>query len=84
MICSVWPGYIANESNRRFVEWMRERELPLHFCHTSGHASVADLQRLRVAFPAAVAVPVHLNDRERFAESFSNVTIHDDGEWWEI
>jgi ribonuclease J len=84
VVCSVWPGYIASEANRRFDEWVKARGLPLHFCHTSGHASVADLRRLRNAFAGAVAVPVHLEDRGRFATSFCNVELHEDGEWWSI
>lgn len=84
VVCSVWPGYIAAEGNRRFVEWMQGRGLPLHHCHTSGHASVADLRRLRNAFADAIAVPVHLEDRERFATLFSNVKLHEDQEWWSI
>jgi hypothetical protein len=38
---------------------------------------------MRDAFPDAVAVPVHLQDRERFQALFSNVRLRDDGEWWE-
>lgn len=84
VVCSVWPGYIANEANRQFDGWVKARGLPIHFCHTSGHASVADLLRLRGAFPGAVAVPVHLKDRQRFAASFSKVELHEDGNWWNI
>jgi ribonuclease J len=84
VVCSVWPGYIANEGNRRFMAWVKERGLPLHFCHTSGHACLADLRRLREAFADAIVVPVHLENRERFAALFSKVALHDDGEWWEV
>lgn len=83
VICSVWAGYLDDPANERFVTWMRDRGIPHHRCHTSGHASVADLQRLRKAFPSAVAVPVHLADRDGFATLFSNVRLHQDGEWWE-
>jgi ribonuclease J len=83
VVCSVWPGYVADEGGRRFVEWSKGRGLPLHYCHTSGHASVADLRRLRDAFPHALAVPVHLADRERFSTLFGNVVLHEDGEWWD-
>jgi len=31
-----------------------------------------------------VAVPVHLQDRERFKALFANVRERDDGEWWEV
>jgi len=84
VVCSVWPGYIAHDANRRFVAWVKERALPLHFCHTSGHASVADLRRLRDAFADAIAVPVHLADRDGFLAFFSKVELHKDGEWWDV
>lgn len=82
VVNSVWAGYIANEKNQWFVDWITEHGLPVHNCHTSGHASVSDLKRLRNAFSDAVAVPVHLSDRKRFAELFGNVQVHDDGKWW--
>ncbi len=84
VICSVWPGYVAGEGNRQFVEWVQRRGLPLHHCHTSGHASVADLRRLRNAFADAITVPVHLEDRGRFATLFNKVELHEDREWWSI
>lgn len=84
MICSEWAGYLEKESNRWFVEWMKRNGIPNRPCHTSGHASIPDLRRMRGAFHGAVAVPVHLEDRERFVELFDNVKLHDDGEWWEI
>jgi ribonuclease J len=84
VVCSVWPGYTSDDGNRRFLEWVSQRALPLHFCHTSGHASVGDLRRLRDAFPDALAVPVHLTDRERFSSLFSRAVLHEDGEWWQI
>lgn len=84
IICSVWPGYIGTEGNRQFLEWVQRKGLLLHRCHTSGHASVADLRRLRDAFAKAIAVPVHLEDRERFAGMFHGVELHEDGEWWKV
>jgi len=35
VVCSVWPGYLADEGNRRFAEWIEQRGLPLHRCHTA-------------------------------------------------
>lgn len=82
VVCSVWRGYLDSGRNQPFVTWMQQHGLPLHFVHTSGHASVLDLRRMRDAFPDAVAVPVHLQDRERFATLFENVELHEDGEWF--
>lgn len=84
VVCSEWRGYLDKENNKWFVEWLKRTATPMEFCHTSGHASVPDLLRMRNAFPDAIAVPVHLEDRSRFADLFSNVELHDDGEWWEI
>jgi ribonuclease J len=83
VVCSVWDGYLDDEKYQWFDKWRHDRGLQLHTCHTSGHASVPDLRRMRDAFPDAVAVPVHLQDRERFQALFSKVQLRDDGEWWE-
>jgi len=84
VVCSVWSGYLDDPRQRPFVDWMKGRGICLDHCHTSGHASIADLRRLRDAFASAVAVPVHLTDRERFSTLFSNVQLRGDGEWWEV
>jgi ribonuclease J len=83
VICSVWSGYI-DDPRQWFVEWMKGRGIRLDHCPTSGHASMPDMRRLRDAFPPAVAVPVHLTDRERFSTLFSNVQLRGDGEWWKV
>lgn len=84
VVCSLWPGYLEKPENQWFVEWMRGRNLDVAHCHTSGHASIADLRRLRASFPDAVVVPIHTDDRDRFAELFGGVEIHEDGEWWRL
>lgn len=84
VICSVWAGYLEAAQNQSFVEWSNAKAIPIHHCHTSGHASVADLKRLRNAFPNAIAVPVHLADRDGFAATFENVSPREDGEWWDV
>ena len=84
VVNSVWSGYIKDEKNKRFAELIWDRGIPTYSVHTSGHASINDLQRMRNAFPEALAVPVHLNDRKQFTNLISNVQLLDDGDWWEI
>lgn len=84
LVCSVWPGYLSTPANQRLRDWIGQRGISLYHCHTSGHATTADLQRMRNAFPNAVAVPVHLEDPEQFARTFDNVELHEDGKWWEV
>jgi ribonuclease J len=84
LIYSMWNGYLKNDSMSPFLKWLDERGIPIHKCHTSGHASVKDLQRLRAAFGDAVVVPIHTQKPDLYEKTFGNVQIHNDGEKWEV
>jgi len=84
VICSVWPGYLAEASGQRLLAWCTAHGLRLEPCHTSGHASLRDLQRLREAFPTAPVVPIHTDRPEDYARVFDHVQPRRDGEWWEV
>src|SRR2546426_369919 len=49
LIYSLWPGYLKQDRQRPFLHWLERRRIPLSHCHTSGHASVTDLQRFAKA-----------------------------------
>ena len=80
----MWDGYLKDKKLKPFLKWMNDRRIALYQCHTSGHASVKDLQRFRKAFLDTVVVPIHTQQPERYAETFGNVQVHADGEWWEV
>jgi ribonuclease J len=67
-----------------FLKWLDQSGIKLHKCHTSGHASVIDLKRLRTAFASAVVVPVHCAEPEMFAQKFDQVQMHPNNDWWEV
>ena len=52
--------------------------------HTSGHASVADLQRLAGAVAPSRIVPIHSLGGHRYADLFDRVDPQPDGAWWEV
>jgi ribonuclease J len=58
--------------------------VPLVHVHTSGHASVPDLQRFADAMAPRRLVPVHSEAGDRFSELFQNVDRQQDGDWWEV
>jgi len=61
------------------------RSVPLEAIHTSGHASIADLQRLAAAVMPNALVPVHSFEGYRFGGLFGpSVIRRADGEWWEV
>lgn len=84
LVYSLWAGYLKDPRNRGFNDWLQKHSISVHQCHTSGHASVTDLQRMREAFASAIVVPVHLTEREQFQQLFRNVQLRADGEWWEL
>jgi ribonuclease J len=84
LIYSLWSGYLRDATTQPFLAWLRQHDIPLAECHTSGHAPLGDLVTFRQAFRRATVVPIHTDRPERFAEVFGNVQQRADGEWWEV
>ncbi|MFC1765866.1 MBL fold metallo-hydrolase [Planctomycetota bacterium] len=84
LVYSMWDGYLKDENLKPFLAWLDDRGISLHQCHTSGHAPVKDLQRLRKAFGDAVVVPIHTQKPDLYEKTFGNVQMHWDGDWWEV
>jgi ribonuclease J len=55
VVWSLWDGYLDG----RFTARLQAQGVPLVHHHTSGHASVADLDRLITAVGARQVIPVH-------------------------
>ena len=81
---SMWPGYLKDGHMRGFHTFLKRHRIPLTVVHASGHATVADLQRLAKAFVPGRVVPIHTSAPERYAELFAAVEQHPDGEWWNV
>jgi len=78
-IWSMWSGYLDESSGRKLRTWLEQRGIPLVELHSSGHASVEDLQRLASAVRAAQVVPVHTRHPALFGGLFENVKLIGDG-----
>lgn len=83
-VWSMWPGYLNDPSGQRLRSWMDSRSIPMTLIHSSGHATVADLQRLAAAVAAEQVVPIHTAAPHRFAALFDKVAVREDGEWWNV
>jgi ribonuclease J len=81
---SMWPGYLERDTMPPFSRWLAANGIPMEVVHTSGHAAIDDLRRLREAFGGAVVVPIHSEQGDRFEELFGNVQRRRDGEWWQL
>ena len=83
-VWSMWPGYLDQPSGVRLRTWLERHQIPLHYIHGSGHASVEDLQKLASAVDADQVVPIHTEAPDRYRELFDRVAIHEDREWWPV
>jgi ribonuclease J len=80
----MWPGYLKEDKQKALLGFLKQRSIPLTIEHTSGHASIPDLQRLALAIAPKCVVPIHSFGSDRFEELFTGVELHPDGEWWEV
>lgn len=83
-VWSMWPGYLEQPSGVALNARLTELGIPLTIAHASGHAMVADLQRLVAAINPKRVVPIHTAMPERFEELFVCAELHPDGEWWDV
>jgi ribonuclease J len=83
-VWSMWPGYLEQPGQRRLLGFFERQRIPIVTHHASGHAYLADLQRLATAIAPGRLVPIHSFAPDRFGEFFDNVEMHRDGEWWDV
>lgn len=84
LVYSLWQGYLKDERYKRLFNWMKEKNIQLIHCHTSGHAPLTDLKEFAEAVSPKMLVPIHTFVPDLYTEYFKNVVLKNDGEWWEI
>jgi len=91
VIYSQWLGYLLSTNDDYYgAEAMaayRRGDIPdidFHYAHTSGHATVEDLQKFAAALKPRMLVPIHTEFSGKFIELFENVQIIDDNQVLDI
>jgi ribonuclease J len=83
-IYSQWEGYWERGTYDKLKDWLEYHNISKQSVHTSGHASPADLKNFVEALAPKKVVPIHSFMPERYADLYTNVEQHHDGEWWKI
>ncbi len=83
-VYSQWEGYWEQESFSYLREWLAKHNIPKVSIHTSGHASIDDLNLFAEALKPTKIVPIHTFMPEKYSEIFRNVQLHSNGEYWEV
>ncbi len=84
LIYSLWSGYMKDERQKPFLDWLARLDIQITHCHTSGHAPVADLQRLAKALAPRMLVPIHSTTPDQFRFLFPSVARMNDSDWCDI
>ena len=79
VIYSMWGGYL----NDRFRDFCANKGLTIKQVHTSGHATVEDLEAFAKAISPKTLIPIHTFEGKQYPEMFENVRILKDGELFE-
>ena len=85
VIYSQWLGYLDGThadyfGSDKISAFRSDPAVNFVYAHTSGHAPVADLQRLAAALNPRKLVPIHTERGEDFSQLFANVFTLNDGE----
>lgn len=91
VIYSQWLGYLKSADNgNRYIDAISSfqrgeiRGVVFTYAHTSGHATVQDLQRFATAIKPKILVPIHTEFGHRYSEFFDNAIQFEDGKTYEI
>ena len=89
VIYSQWLGYLDGAhpdyfGSDRISAARSDPAVNFVYAHTSGHAPVADLQRLAAALNPCKLIPIHTERGEDFSKLFANVVTLNDGEVFDL
>lgn len=83
-ICSQWIGYWEQGSCAMLMKWLEKNNIIKDNVHSSGHASISDVQKLIGAMNPKTVVPIHSFNPEKYNDLFPNTKIYNDTEWWDV
>lgn len=83
VIYSQWLGYLDGShpeyfGSDRVAAYRHDPAVNFVYAHTSGHATVKDLERLAKALNPGTLIPIHTEHGEDFSKIFANVRVMED------
>jgi ribonuclease J len=84
MIYSQWSGYMKSDSFAKVDAERKRRGMDLKHCHTSGHASKAQMERFVRALHPEILSPMHTFHAELAKELWGNVELLEDGQEYPV
>ncbi len=85
VIFSQWLGYLKQNDqvyygSQEISSYRNDKSVNFIYAHTSGHATVEDLQRFAEAINPKYIIPVHTEYKNDYTSLFNNVVVLNDNE----
>lgn len=80
-IYSLWEGYLQENNNKLFVDYLVNRNFSIYKVHTSGHADIHTLKLMVDSLEPHYIIPIHTFNRNMYEQYFNiPIKIINDGE----
>jgi len=74
----MWSGYRNSEYQKEFEDYLDRVGFMKEELHTSGHASISDIQRVIAELDPKQIIPIHTMAPNSFIGLFSKVVLKED------
>ena len=78
-IYSMWQGYRESDYQQKFGKYLQSIGFKLMALHTSGHATINNIQRLIAKLEPKKIIPIHTMKPDLFVGLSDKVELKDDG-----
>ncbi len=84
-ICSLWEGYLQDDSLQRMMRFIKRKKMKFYQVHTSGHAEIDTLKKVVKKLKPGKIVPIHTFHPDKYGGLFSRkIEQISDGEVFEV
>lgn len=76
---SLWTGYRSSDYQQRFEKYLEKSGFSLEVLHTSGHATISDIQRVIQGLNSQKIIPIHTLHPTHFLSLSDRTDVKTDG-----
>jgi len=84
LIYSYWSGYLKRPDWVQLLARLKRIGARVELIHTSGHIFVEDIPRFVNALAPQTVIPIHTFHARQFLGKIPNVSVLEDGQWYEV
>lgn len=83
-VYSLWHGYRDSGYQKKFEGYLKQVGFAMRFLHTSGHATITDIEKLIDKLQPKKVVPIHSMAPNAFASITDKVIFIEDGKMFKV